>query len=62
MAFWNKASLEAIRNKLGRFMALEPNWKSKFDKCHAWILLEFNLKHNLIGDLELVFEEFKWNQ
>ena len=32
MMFWEEECLKAIGNKIGKFVALEPNWKTKVDK------------------------------
>jgi hypothetical protein len=59
--FCNKSSLEAIGGKLGRFMVLESQWKSKYDRQWAWILLEVDIIEGLIGEVELIFREHWWN-
>jgi hypothetical protein len=32
LAFWSREAMEAIGNKLGSFVKLEPNWDSKKDR------------------------------
>jgi hypothetical protein len=54
--------MEAIGNKLGSFVRLEPNWASRKDHRWAWIQVEVDLREGLVGSIDLVFAEKTWHQ
>jgi hypothetical protein len=62
LAFWTRETLEAIGDKLGSFVGLEPNWASKKDRRWAWIQVEVNVRDGLIGNLDLVLGDITWHQ
>ena len=45
MVFWKEEYLESIGNKLGKFVALEDGWDTKFDLRCAKILVEKDLRN-----------------
>ena len=53
MIFWKKPVLEAIRDKLGRFISLEENWDTKTDRRCAKILVEMDLRDGLYEEIKL---------
>jgi hypothetical protein len=53
--FWSREALEAIGNKLGSFVKLEPNWDSKKDRRWAWVLIEVDVREGLVGNIDLVY-------
>jgi hypothetical protein len=60
--FWTKEALEAIGNKLGVFVGLEPNWESKADCRWDWIQIEVDVRKGLVGNMDFVFGEHTWHQ
>jgi hypothetical protein len=62
LAFWSREALEAIGNKLGSFVKLEPNWDSKKDHRWAWILVEVDVREGLVGNIDLVYARITWHQ
>jgi hypothetical protein len=62
LTFWSREALEAIGNKIGSFVKLEPNWDSKKDHRWAWILVEVDVREGLVGTIDLVYVGFTWHQ
>jgi hypothetical protein len=62
LTFWSREALEAIKNKIGSFVKLEPNWDSKKDHRWAWILVEVDVREGLVGTIDLVYVGFTWHQ
>jgi hypothetical protein len=60
--FWSREALEAIGNKLGSFVKLEPNWDSKKDRRWAWIMIEVDIREGLVGSIDLVYVGITWHQ
>jgi hypothetical protein len=60
--FWSREVLEAIGNKLGSFVKLEPNWDSKKDRRWAWIMVEVDVREGLVGNIDLVYAGITWHQ
>jgi hypothetical protein len=61
LAFWTREALEVIRNKIGTFVGLEPNWASKKDCRWAWIQVEVNIREGLVGSIDIVFGDITWH-
>jgi hypothetical protein len=62
LAFWSKEALEAIGNKIGIFIKLEPNWFSKPDRRWAWVQVEVDTREGLVGSMDLVMGSKIWHQ
>jgi hypothetical protein len=60
--FWSREALEAIGNKLGSFVKLEPNWDSKKDRRWAWVMIEVDVREGLVGNIDLVYAGITWHQ
>jgi hypothetical protein len=54
--------LEAIGNKIGSFIGLEPNWASKKDRRWAWIQVEVDVGEGLFGNVDIIFGDRVWHQ
>jgi hypothetical protein len=55
LTFWSKEALEVIGKKLGSFVKLQPKWESKKDRRWAWILIEVDVRKDLVGSTDLVY-------
>ena len=47
MMFWQKQILEAIGDKIGKFVALEEGWEQKVDMRSTKNLIEVDLRDGL---------------
>ena len=60
--FWKERILEAIGNKLGKFIALEDDRESKIDRRCARILVEMDLRDGLFEELVIKMHGSIWRQ
>jgi hypothetical protein len=54
LSLWSKEDLEAIGNKIGVFIKLEPNRFSKYDYIWASVQVEVDIREGLVGFVDLV--------
>ena len=54
MVFWQEHILEAIGNKLGKFVTLEKDSETKVDRRCARILVEMEMRGGLYEELIIV--------
>jgi hypothetical protein len=47
---------------LGNFLGLEPNWANKQDDIWDWILVEMDVCEGLVGNIDIMFENYTWHQ
>ena len=50
---WSKDILIGIANSIGRFVALEKDFHSSFDKRAARVLVELDVSHGLLPEIEI---------
>ena len=62
MVFGKKIYLEAIRNKLGKFVSLEDNWEDKTNQRCACILFEMDMRDGLFEEIKTIMHENIWWQ
>jgi hypothetical protein len=62
LAFWSKEALEAIGNKIGIFIKLEPNWFTKPNRRWAWVQVEVDTREGLVSSMDLVMGSKIWHQ
>ena len=60
MTFWEEECLEAIGNRIGKFVALEPNWETKVDHRCTRILVELDLKDGLYEEILINMHGSQW--
>jgi hypothetical protein len=56
MIFWHVGMIVAIRNKIGHFFSVEPDWDSKLDCRWDCIQIEIDLKEGLQDEIELAWQ------
>ena len=54
--------MEAIGQKIGKFVALEENWEQKVDRRCAKILIEVDLHDGLFEEIQLDIHGSLWRQ
>ena len=62
VVFWQQKILEAIGNRIGKFVALEEDWESKLDRRYAKILVELDLRNGLFEELKIFMHGSFWWQ
>ena len=55
--FWNKRLLEGIANTIGRFVALEEDFMSVFDKRKAKVLVEMDISQGLPSEVDILCQD-----
>ena len=60
MMFWKKETMEAIGDKIGKFLALEEGWEQKVDMRCAKILIEVDLHDRLYEEIHLELHGSRW--
>ena len=61
MVFWQEEYLEAIGNKLGKFMALEDGWDTKVVHRCAKLLVEMDLRNRIFEELVIKMHDIQWS-
>ena len=51
MVFWQQHILEAIGNKIGKFINLEDNWENKVEKRCTRILVELDVRVGMFQEI-----------
>ena len=62
MVFWKERILEAIDNKLGKFVVLLKEWETKIDRRCLIILVELDMREGLNEELVIVLHSRIWSQ
>ena len=61
MMFWKKQILEAIGDKIGKFVALEEGWEQKVDRRCAKNLIEVDLRDGLYEEIHMDIHGSMWH-
>ena len=62
MVFWQQHILEAIGNKIGKFIKLEADWEDKIDRRCARILIELDMREDLYEEIVIKVHGSIWTQ
>ena len=62
MMFWQKETMEAIGDKIGKFVSLEEVWEQKVDRRCAKVLIEVDLRDGLYEEIYLELHRNRWRQ
>ena len=60
MMFWKKEILEAIGDKISKFVALEEEWEQKVDRRCAKILIKVDLHDGMYEGINLELHGSLW--
>jgi len=62
IVFWHEEVLKVIEKKLGKFCSFESDWETKLDRIWEWLQVEVDFWEGLLDEIELVWNNFSWNQ
>ena len=54
---WNRSLLEGVGNTIGRFVVLDEDFMSSYDKRLAQILVEIDISRGLPANVEILCKE-----
>ena len=60
MMLWKKEIMEAIGDKIGKFVALEEGWEQKVDRRCAKMLIEVDLHVGLYEEIHMELHRSQW--
>ena len=60
MMFWKKEILEAIGDKIGKFVPLEEEWDQKVDRRCTKVLIKVDLCDGLFQEIHLDLDGSLW--
>ena len=62
MMFWQKETMEAIGDQIGKFVPLEEGWEQKVDRRCTKFLIEVDLRDGLYEEIHLELHGIQWRQ
>ena len=62
MVFWKQHILEAIGNKIGKFIKLKEDWEDKINRRCARILIELEMRDDLYEKIVIKMNGSSWTQ